>query len=200
MANNNRPTVKTRFGTCATGIQKLITGNVTIDGVTYTATTLAAVFLDAIRAMDTADASHKKWLDDVQAMNAAKAKADGVFSLLQSYVVSQYGKTDNSALAVFGMTPRKTTATSSATKAAAAKKAKATRTVRHTMGTQQRKQVKGTVEVPVTEVPVTLVPAAGAPSQPAPAPPPSPAPAPAPPTPSASAAPAATAAPAKPAN
>jgi hypothetical protein len=147
----NKPSVKERYSAAATGTNKHITGNVTLGGVVYSPAMLAAVFLAANTAIDTADAAHKQWLTDVAAMDAAKAKANAVLKLLRSYVVSQYGTDNKSVLGDFGMNAPKTKSTkSSATKAAAAQKAKATRTVRHTMGKKQRKTVKGTVEVPVT--------------------------------------------------
>jgi hypothetical protein len=162
MANQNRPTVKERYGAAATGTTKRITGNVTLGGVTYTPPSLAAVFLAANAAIDTADAAHKQWLDDVAAMDEAKAKANALFKLLRSYVISQYGEDNLSVLGDFGMTAPKTKpAKSSATKAAAAQKAKATRQVRHTMGKKQRQQVKATVEVPVAAITATA-PAASA--------------------------------------
>jgi hypothetical protein len=166
VGNLNKPSAKERYGAAAAGTTKHFTGSVTLGGVSYTPANVAAVFLAANTAIDTADAAHKQWLDDVAAMKAAKAKANALLKLLHGLVVSQYGAEDQSVLGDFGMTASKpTNAKSSATKAAAAQKAKATRQVRHTMGKNQRKTVKGTVEVPVTTT--SAAPSAAAPAKPA---------------------------------
>lgn len=138
------------------GIKKHITGNVTIGGVAYTPVTLTAVFADAITAIDTADAQHKQWLDDVAAMKTAKAKADGVYGLLRNFLIGQFGTNDKSVLGDFGIAaPKSRTKKNAATKAAAAVRAKATRDLRHTMGPKQKQTVKSQVDVQIAGVPAT---------------------------------------------
>jgi hypothetical protein len=146
----NRPSVKTRNTSVAAGIDKRITGNTTIGGVVYTPAALKAVFLNANAAIDSAEALHKQWEDQVLATKAAVRTANAVFLLLRSYLVGQYGANAKAILNDFGMEAAKArTAKTVAAKAAAVGKRDATRAVRRTMGKVQKKSVKGTVEVPV---------------------------------------------------
>jgi hypothetical protein len=153
LAVKNRPSVKARNTSVSAGIDKYVTGNLTLGGVQYTPVTLKAVFLDENTALDSSDAKHKEWQDQVLATNAAAAKANAVYELLRSWVISQYGKQANTVLGAFGMpVPKAKGPKKPAAKVASAQKAKATRAVRHTMGSVQKKTVKGTIEVPVTTV------------------------------------------------
>ena len=175
MPKLNRPSVKTRNTSVMAGIDKRITGNVTLGGVTYTPASLKAVFSDENTAISDSEAKHQQWQDQVQATNSASAKADAVYELLRSYVISQYGKQANAVLGEFGIpVPKPKGPQTPAAKVAAAAKAKATRQMRHTMGSVQKKAVKGTIEVPVTAVttvtPVlpsqTVTPAPASPTKP----------------------------------
>ena len=149
MANLNRPSVKTRNTSVAAGIDKRITGNTTIGGVVYTPAELKAVFLSANAAIDSAEALHKQWEDQVRATKAAVKAANTVFLLLRSYLVGQYGASAKAILNDFGMEAAKArTAKTVAAKQAAVEKRDATRAVRRTMGKVQKQSVKGTVEVP----------------------------------------------------
>jgi hypothetical protein len=133
------------------GIDKHVTGNMTIGGVVYSPAALKAVFVDANTAIDSAEALHKQWQDQVQATKAASKKASLVFRLLRSTLIGQYGENAKAILNDFGMeTPKPKGAKTVATKAVAAQKRDATRVARHTMGKNQKKSVKGTKEVPVT--------------------------------------------------
>jgi hypothetical protein len=178
------------------GIDKHITGSVTIGGVTYTPATLKQVFSDENTAITATEALHTQVTDQVQVTNAAKAKGALVYGLLRSYLIGQYGKQANTVLGDFGMEAPKTMgAKTLESKTAAATKRAATRQVRNTMGSVQKKSVKGVMEVPVKAV-TTIVPVTS-PTTDATAPAPttgaaSPAPA--------ATAPAATAAPVKPAS
>jgi hypothetical protein len=174
VSGRNRPSVKARNTSVAAGIDKYVTGNLTLGGVSYTPATLKAVFLDQNAAIDASDAKHQEWQDQVQATHAAAAKADAVYDLLRNWVISQFGKLANAVLGAFGMpVPKAKGPQTPAAKVASAKKAKATRQLRHTMGSVQRKAVKGTIEVPVTSVttvtPVLPPPAATTETTPEPA-------------------------------
>jgi hypothetical protein len=140
------------------GIDKHITGSVTIGGVTYTPATLKQVFSDENTAITATEALHTQVTDQVQVTNAAKAKGALVYGLLRSYLIGQYGKQANTVLGDFGMEAPKTTgAKTLESKTAAATKRAATRQVRNTMGSVQKKSVKGVMEVPVKAV-TTIVP------------------------------------------
>jgi hypothetical protein len=153
---NNKPAVKTRFGDMVSGITKNVTTDVTIGGVKYTPLTLAAVFTQATASIEEADANHKQWLDSVGRMNAAVAAADATYKLVRNYLFGLYGTSDKSRLGDFGVAaPKPRTKKSASTKAAAAIKAAATRTKRHTMGPKQKKQVKSNVQVRIAAVPAS---------------------------------------------
>jgi hypothetical protein len=143
------------------GIDKRITGNVTIGGVAYTPAQLKAVFQGQTTALQTSEAAHKQWQSDVLAAKAASKAADAAYSSLHSYLVGQYGKTAVADLADFGMSAPKTAAPKVVTKAAAAVKRTATRKARHTVGAVQKKAVKGDVTgvvlTPVTSAPASSV-------------------------------------------
>jgi hypothetical protein len=153
VSRKNKVSIKARNTSVEAGIDKYVTGNLTLGGVTYTPATLKAVFTDQSTALDRSDALHQQWIDQVQATNSAGAKADAVYELLRSYVISQYGKQANTVLGAFGMpVPKTPGARTPAAKVAAAEKAKATRKIRNTMGSVQKKAHKGTIEVPVVAV------------------------------------------------
>ena len=153
MANTNRPSKVARNASVMAGIDKHITGNVTIGGVPYTPATLKAVFSDESTAINTTEALHQQVADQVQVTKAATSKADGVYGLLRSYLIGQYGKQANAVLGDFGMKSPKTKGPQTLeSKTAAAAKRKATRQVRNTLGSTQKKKLKGTIEVPVQAV------------------------------------------------
>jgi hypothetical protein len=165
MATPNKPTVTALFTSVVAGIKKHLTGKMMVGGVAYTPVSLAAVFLAAIQAIQAADASHAQWLDDVEAMNKAVAQAEAVFKALKQYFLGQFGA-NKTVLGDFGIdAPKSTATTSTATKAAAALKAKATKEARGSnLGKKQKKAVKGNVQVEVTTVPVVTTPVSAAPT------------------------------------
>jgi len=109
--------------------------------------------IDLRQGVDTAKATAKARLAE------EKAKAPALRSFmaaLESFVKVTFGNSPD-VLADFGLHPRKARAPLKGTaKAAAAAKSKATRSARNTMGSQQRKAVKGDVtRVVVTPVVAT---------------------------------------------
>jgi hypothetical protein len=177
----NKPSVITLFTNVQAGIDKHITGSTTLGGVTYSKpAALKAVFAAAITALNTADALRKQWSDGVLAAHQAKAAADVLYELLRNFVIALYGKQANAVLGDFGMpVPKAKGPQTVAQKATSAAKAKATRKMRNTMGSVQKKKVKGTIEVPNPELsgtapttaPVTTASAPAAPATPATTPP-----------------------------
>ena len=136
------------------GIDKRITANLTVGGTLYTPAQLKAAFQAQTTALQASEASRKRWESDVVAAKAVSKTVNALYASLQSCLVGQYGKTAVSALADFGMNAPKVRAPTVATKAAAAVKRTATRKARHTMGTVQKKAVKGDVTA-VVITPVT---------------------------------------------
>jgi hypothetical protein len=163
----SKPLIKTRFGDVVTGIENGVSGKLTLGGVTYTGTTLAAVFSDALTAMGQADTLHTEWLAQVAVANAAIAKAETVYGQLRSNLIAQ---TDEASLpkvlGTYGMTAPKERNVTAATKAGAAVKAQATRTLRGTKGSKQKQSVKSDVQVSITAEGPTTTPATPAPTTP----------------------------------
>jgi len=129
MAIINKPTVKTRNSGVISGVDKHVTGEAKIGGVTY--------------------APHKQWQDQVNVTRAAGRRAHAVYLLLRSFLIGQYGNDANAVLNDFGMViPKTRGAKTVKANAIGVAKRTATRAVRHTMGKKQRKTVVGTVAEP----------------------------------------------------
>jgi hypothetical protein len=118
-------------------------------------------------------------VDEAKAATKAKVVAEATqapslrteMDAYVSYVKVTFGNAPD-VLADFGLKPKKAkTPLTSSEKAAAAAKRAATRAARHTMGTQQKKKVKGTINVIATSPeapaspPVAPSPVASAPTQ-----------------------------------
>ncbi len=121
-------------------------------------------------------------VDDAKAATKAKIVAEGAqagplrsqMAALVVFVKATYGNAPD-VLADFGLKPKKArTPLTISQKATAAAKRKATRAARHTMGKNQKKEVKGTIETivttpptaasaPVASSPVASAPIAGTP-------------------------------------
>jgi hypothetical protein len=134
-----------------------------VGGVTTKTSDVIAVLLADIAAANAVEPARAAWQTAVQAARDQRAKAKPVASATRQYVQMMFaGQIAN--LADFGLTPRKPrTPLKPEQKAASVAKAKATRAARHTMGTQQKKKVKGTVTTIVTPAGSTAAPSATAP-------------------------------------
>jgi hypothetical protein len=167
ISNISKTLVKTRFSDVVTGIQTGVSGKLTLGGVGYTPTTLAAVFTEALTAMGQADTLHSEWSAQVAVADAAIAKAETVYVQLRNSLIAQ---TDEASLPKvlggLGMELPKARSVSSATKAGAAVKAAATRKLRGTVGPKQKKSVKSNVQVSITAEGPESTPAPAAPTTP----------------------------------
>jgi hypothetical protein len=123
-----------------------------------------------IAAAKAVEPARATWLTTVKANANERASTKTLVSNAKQALQLMFaGSIDT--LAEFGLKPRKArTAPTPEQKVAAAAKAKATRAARHTMGTTQKKSVKGTVTTIVTPASPTASPPA-APSPVASAPP-----------------------------
>jgi hypothetical protein len=108
-----------------------------------------------IDATDASDKARADWLASVQAEKDLHAKVDPVLRAFKRQVFAQFGDTQSasSTLGDFGWSPPKVAEKTSTTKAEAAAKGKATRAARHTMGKNQKKDVKAAVQVAVVVTP-----------------------------------------------
>ena len=149
-----KATLQQRVRSLISGTQKhYATGSLTVGGVSYDAATLIQTLQGLDSALTASDAAKAKWNDALKTGQDERTKVLPVIRELQSYLVSSLGNAP-STLADFGLAPRKVRAPRTAQElAAAAAKSKATREARKTMGTQQRKKVKGNV----TDVVVTPI-------------------------------------------
>jgi hypothetical protein len=166
-----KATLQQRVSSLIAGTQvHFPTGQLTVGGVTYEPATLVQLLKSLGDAIAVADGAKAKWHDALKSLRDENAKVGPVVRAYQSYLVSSLGNAP-STLADFGLAPLKARAPLSVEKkTAAAVKRKATREARHTMGTQQRKTVKGNVvDVVVTPIaaakPGVPAPPSGAPAQ-----------------------------------
>jgi hypothetical protein len=145
-------------------------GSLTIEGATYTPAQLEASLQKLIalrKGVDDAKAAAKARIADERAQAPALRK---LMVALATVVKGAFG-TSPDVLADFGLAPKKARAPLTVEqRATVAAKRKATRAARHTMGTKQRKKVKGAVSgVVITPVisGVMSTPSASATSTPA---------------------------------
>jgi hypothetical protein len=139
-----------------------------VKGTLMATSDIIALVKTRIDSSDRVEQTKAAWLQAVQADRQLRANTrtvvDGVRQGLQVAFVDSAD-----TLADYGLKPHKARVLTTQQKVAAAAKAKATRAARHTMGSKQKAQIKGTVEVPVTS-PTAAAPVAPAPSPAVPAP------------------------------
>jgi hypothetical protein len=120
------------------------------------------------------------WQAAVKADLDEREKSRALVTAVRSALQAAFAESPE-MLAGYGLKPRKEAVVSPETRVAAAVKARATRAARHTMGSNQKKQVKGNVTgvtvTPLTPAPKAETPAANGPTPASPAPAPTPAPA-----------------------
>jgi hypothetical protein len=150
------------------GIQKFLgqLTSVTAGSQTLTPAAIVQIFqarVQTAQAVQTARAALKA---AVQANLAERANTSAFVQALRRVIVGMYQQSPDT-LAVFNLTAPKVAKKSVATKATAVAKSKATRVARNTMGSQQKKDIKGTVPE-ATTAPEPAAPAATSGSAPAP--------------------------------
>jgi hypothetical protein len=144
-------------------------GSFTFAGGTYTGPTLIQLFQSMADALVTADSAKAAWEDALKNASDVRGKVGPVIKAYRTWLVATYGNAP-ALLADYGLSPRKVAKPlSTDEQAQAIAKREATRAARHTMGTQQRKKVKGVVPTtaPVTSAPVPTAPSPAAPETPA---------------------------------
>jgi hypothetical protein len=139
---------------------------IAIAGASVTTKDIVATLQSRIDSAKAALSTRATWRTAVQADRALRDKTKTfVAGLRQALLVAFVGQIDT--LADFGLTGRKSTALTPEEMLVRAAKAKATRAARHTMGSKQKAEIKGTV---APTAPASPVPSAPTPS-PTPAPP-----------------------------
>jgi hypothetical protein len=152
------------------GVAKHMTGvtQVPLAGASYTPAELTAKLNQVVQLRTDVDTAKAQAQAKLAAETADMPALRVLMDALMSYVKAAYG-TKPDALADFGLSPKaKATPTVEAKAASAAKRA-STRKARGTMGSKQKKSVKGDV-VGITVTPITAAkPSVTAPSSPTPA-------------------------------
>jgi hypothetical protein len=124
-----------------------------VAGTSYKAADIVTVLQARLSTAAAAQSTRASWQNAVKADKDERARTkpfvDGV---RQALLVAPSGSIDT--LADFGLSPRKVRVITPEQKAIAAAKAQATRKARHTMGSVQKKDVKGSVTATLVVTPV----------------------------------------------
>lgn len=129
--------------------------SIPVGGATFTVTALTQLmqdFVDQRAAVETAKAATKAKIE------IERARAPSQLAVIRAFETIVRGTFGNSAdvLADFGLSPPRVPVPMTAVqKAVAAAKRKATRAARHTMGKNQKKDVKGAVDATLVVTPST---------------------------------------------
>jgi hypothetical protein len=141
-------------------------GPITFGNATYTAASLEQLFSSLILAMTSLSAAQLSAKDAMANKRGVQAKVGPIVSAYKRFLVATFAGATQT-LADFGVPPPKAKAPlSSAQRAAATAKARATRQARGTVGSKKKLTVKGNV-TGVIVTPVTSTPASAASSEPA---------------------------------
>ena len=177
MSTINRTNQQTAEQKLAVGLQKHAADlpALVLDGTPYKAAEAITIVQGLINSAQLVVSTRAAWQASIVADQDERAKRKAFMAGLVAAIRAAYSGSITD-LSDFGLAPRKTPAVRTPEqKAAAAAKAKATRTARHTMGKKQKAQITGATAASQPPGDATKVPA---PAQ-TPAPTPTPAPAPA---------------------
>ena len=142
-----------------------------VGGTSFKTSDVITALQARLAAANTAQSTRATWQAAVKANATERASTQTLVSGVRQQVQVMFGGSIDT-LADFGLKTRKVrTDPTPEEKVAAAAKAKATRAARHTMGTKQKKSVKGTVTTIVAPTSPVASPPAAAPSPVASAPP-----------------------------
>jgi hypothetical protein len=158
---------KDSASTAILGVDKRLASiiSISLGGVTYTPVQIKTILQADVDATNAIDATKAAWSKAVTDGRATRAEAKVLLRNLRAYLIATSGAGAVGLLADFGFLPPKSTKVTVKTKAAAVDKTLATRAARHTMGKNQKKEVKGApaaAAAPASPAPVT--PASAAPT------------------------------------
>ncbi len=128
------------------GIKKYLVNipSLSVAGQDMTPAQLAQMFDERVASTQDVQAATAARTTAVKANRDNRAKTASTVSAITNIVRGMFSNSP-STLAEFGLTPRKVAQKSTTTKKVAALKAKATRAARHTMGKDQKANIKGAV-------------------------------------------------------
>jgi hypothetical protein len=142
--NNNKTTRRDRLRQLNSGIKQHIVPaypSVTITGVAHKTTDIVSAIDGDIEKCDAAEQGHAAWLQAVEEERVSHLAVDPLIVGVEQFVRLNFGDSEaqRAILADFGLTPHKKAVVRPKTRVEAAAKAKATRSVLHTMGANQKK-------------------------------------------------------------
>jgi hypothetical protein len=149
------------------GADKHLAGatQVTLVGSSYTQAQITAKLQSLVDLRNDVDVARAAMRAKLAAEEANTPALRTLMSAFVTYVKAAYG-TSPDVLADFGIIPKVRAPLTVEAKVAAVAKREATRAARHTMGTQQKKVIKGAV-TGIVVTPITAAPPTVAPSSPA---------------------------------
>jgi hypothetical protein len=159
MSTKNRTLIQFEDQSIISGLQKNTQKmpSLFIHGTPMPVADIVATVQKRVDSADHVTLAEANWHQAVQADNDLREETRAFMrSLRQALQIAFANSTDT--LAEYGLKPRRTRTRTPEQQVAAAAKAKATRAARHTMGSKQKAQIKGTVEVPATSTPASPAP------------------------------------------
>jgi hypothetical protein len=156
---SNKPSLVSRYSALVTALTADTDTQFVLSGKTYSKSAVLGVLSAYADAHQATAARRQAWMAAVGVEDTALANARTVRSELKTFLQGRLGKTSPD-LARYGFEPAKVPTRTVAEKAAAVAKNKATRTARHTMGSTQKKSVKGTVPAPAAQPSAAATPVA----------------------------------------
>jgi hypothetical protein len=165
----SKVTAKDSASTAILGVDKRLAGIIAIslNGVSYTPVQIKTTLQADVDATNATSAAKAAWSKAVADGRATRAEATAMLRNLRAYLIATGGAGAVGLLADFGFLPPKSPKVAVKTRAAAVDKNLATRAARHTMGKNQKKEVKGApaaATAPASPAPVTPASAAPAPA------------------------------------
>lgn len=157
MATRNRNTKQTRLLALIAGVQKhLPNASLSVYGTTLTGAQVVQTLQEQVTASSAVAGAKAAWQ---AAVKADTDPASAVFLTQLTQTLRIMYASSMQTLADFGIAPPKARVVDPETQVASAAKARATRAARHTMGKNQKKDIKGTVAtsapVPATPSPIS---------------------------------------------
>jgi hypothetical protein len=139
---SNKITLVSRFVTLVTALQGLPDTELAMGGKTFAKSAVIGILSAYVTANQTASADKQKWRKSVTDEKAAVVAARSTRALVKTFLQGRLGKT-SPELTRYGFEPAKTPKKSVKAKATGIDKSQATRKARNTMGSKQKKAIKG---------------------------------------------------------
>jgi hypothetical protein len=142
----NSTTVQARDAKIVSGIAKRLLGipSVSLLGTAFTPAGLTSLFQDEVASLGHIASLRAQLKDAVQAQRVRARQTAAFVRALKYFLVNTFGAS-SAVLGDFGFPFDRTAKTTPATKVLAAEKVRATRKARGTMGSRQKKAIKGAV-------------------------------------------------------